>query len=63
MGRKSLILLVIMIFVVSIAISGCSFSLNPFDWSNDDGGNKNPAPSKGRPTIQQFSPKPTQKFG
>jgi hypothetical protein len=62
MGHKHLILLVIIIFVVTIAISGCSFSLNPFDWGDDDGGSKNPAPSKGRPTIQQFSPKPTIKI-
>ncbi len=65
MQRKLLILLMIVLFFLSVSVSGCSsFSLNPFDWiDDDDGGDGDPQPSKGRPTIQQFSPKPTKRVG
>jgi hypothetical protein len=60
MRRKLLIILIIVIFILSVSVSGCSsFSWNPFDWGNDQNG-KDLSPSKGRPSIQQYSPKPTK---
>lgn len=57
-----MIVLVLVIFVLGVSTSGCSsFSLNPFDWGGGD--EKNPSPSKGRPTIQQFSPNPSKRAG
>jgi hypothetical protein len=57
MLRKFLIILFIAICVLAIATAGCtSFfeKLNPLNWGDDN--NNNPAPSKGRPTIQPFNP-------